>query len=312
MADALSERFGARLALPLIAAPMFQVSGVELVVACCAQGVIGSFPTANCRSLEELDAWLVAIRQRLGAEAAPFCPNLIMRRETVAAEVDCLAQHGVEMVITSVGSPAAAIGPLHEAGCMVFSDVATVRHARKAIADGADGLVLLGAGAGGQTGHANPLAFVRAVRAFFDGPLVLAGGIGDGVALRAARVLGCDAGYMGTRFIATRESMASDAYKRMLVASELDDIVLTSAFTGLPTSMLAPSIRDAGLDPLALPTDMDAEGAAALYGAGASGPRRWRDVWSAGHAVSAVTAVPTVAELVTELRHEYDRAGRNG
>jgi nitronate monooxygenase len=192
----------------------------------------------------------------------------------------------------------------------VLADVATLRHAHRAVEAGADGLVLLTAGAGGQTGWLNPFAFVRAVRAFFDGPLVLAGGIGDGRALLAARLLGCDLGYMGTSFIATAESMAAPDYKRMLVDSGIDDVVLTKAFTGLPTSMLAPAIRAAGLDPANLDEHVSPAEAAQLYGGGSPdlGPKRWVDVWSAGHSVSAVREIPTAAELVARTLREYDEA----
>jgi nitronate monooxygenase len=175
---------------------------------------------------------------------------------------------------------------------------------------GADGLILLGAGAGGQTGWLNPLAFVRAVRAGFDGPIVLAGGISDGQALWAARVLGCDLAYMGTKFIATRESMASDAYRDMLVASGMDDVLLTKAFTGLQTSMLRPSIISAGLDPDRLDEQVTPATAREAFGGGkaAEGRRRWADIWSAGHSVSGVDAVLSVADLVAQTRREYDAA----
>src|SRR5579864_1508458 len=191
----------ARLRLPLIAAPMFLVSGPELVVAACTAGVIGAFPTVNCRSADELDAWLGGIGRRIraaedagGAAIAPWCANLIVHRSNprLAEDLRTLLAHAPEVVITSVGSPAPVIAPLHDAGALVLSDVASIRHAERAIASGADGLVLLTAGAGGQTGWLNPLAFVRAVRQFFAGPLVLAGGISDGHALFAARVMGCD------------------------------------------------------------------------------------------------------------------------
>ena len=213
----LLSRFHDRLSLPLIAAPMFLVSGVELVVAACRNGVIGSFPTVNCRSPEQLDEWLGEIESRLqrhsdasGKPAAPICANLIVHRSNarLAQDLAVLLRHKPEIVITSVGSPAPVLAPLHDAGALVFADVACIRHAERAVAAGADGLVLLTAGAGGQTGWLNPFVFVRAVRAFFDGPLVLAGGISDGHALRAAQALGCDLAYMGTKFIATRESMA--------------------------------------------------------------------------------------------------------
>ena len=311
-------RFRERLTLPLIAAPMFLVSGVDLVVAACRNGVIGSFPTVNCRSPEQLEAWLGDMRTQLrchaddtGRAAAPICPNLIVHRSNARLEQDLqvLLRHAPEIVITSVGSPAAVLAPLHDAGALVFADVASIRHAERAAAAGADGLVLLTAGAGGQTGWLNPFAFVRAVRKFFAGPLVLAGGISDGHALRAAQALGCDLAYMGTKFIATRESMADAGYKEMLVASSADDILLTRAFTGLQTNMLRPSIEAAGLDPDALPERGAIDiGKDINVGAREARPKRWRDVWSGGHSVSGVTAVLPVADLVAETVREYRAA----
>lgn len=302
-----------RLRLPLIAAPMLRVSGPDLVAAACLSGVIGAFPTVNARSAEELDAWLTRIAQRcqeVDGPTAPVCPNLIMRRDPqmLAGDVAVLVRHRVELVIASVGSPAAVVGPLHDAGCMVLADVATLRHAEKALQAGADGLVLLTAGAGGQTGWLNTLSFVRAVRQMFDGPLVLSGGISDGAALWAARVLGCDLGCMGTRFIATQESMASDGYRQMLVDSTLDDVMLTQAFTGLDTNMLRPSVVAAGLDPKALSGPVTPERARELFsehGNAARGQRRWVDIWSAGHSVAGVDAVKTVSALVDELSQQY-------
>ncbi|MFD9664055.1 NAD(P)H-dependent flavin oxidoreductase [Rhodococcus sp. NPDC059968] len=310
----LPARITSRLKVPLIVAPMLRVSGPELVSAVCAAGAIGAFPTANASSAEELGHWLDRIEEaaRLHTAAcrstpAPYAANLIMRGPRTVEHLPVLVEHGVEVVITSVGSPAPVVGPLHDIGAIVLSDVATLAHARKAVAAGADGLVLLTAGAGGQTGWMNPLAFTRAVREFFDGPVVLAGGIADGHALRAAVTLGADLGYMGTRFIATPESMATPAYRDMLVTSTLDDVVLTSAFTGLPSSMLAPSIRAAGLDPQALDETVTAATAAELYGGGSDGshPRRWTDVVSAGHSVSGVDAVRPAREIVVRTLAEY-------
>ena len=311
----LLARLRDRLALPLIAAPMFLVSGVELVVAACRFGVIGAFPTVNCRSSEELDVWLGDIETRLRQHAdaqgrlpAPVCPNLIVHRSNARLDADLkvLLRHDCEIVITSVGSPAPVITPLHDAGALVLADVASLRHAERALEAGADGLVLLSAGAGGQTGWLNPFAFVRAVRAFFKGPVVLAGGIADGHALRAAQVLGCDLAYMGTKFIATHESLADPRYKAMLVQSSADDILLTTAFTGLQTNMLRPSIVAAGLDPDELP----ARGAIEIgndidIGAREARPKRWRDIWSAGHSTSGVTDVPSVEELIARTIDEY-------
>lgn len=310
MDSRVPEPVATRLALPLIAAPMLRVSGPDLVVAACRVGVVGAFPTKNARTSAELDAWLGDIRARLAdldGRAAPFCPNLIMRDGRLAEDLACVVRHDVEMVITSVGSPAPALRALHDVGCLVLADVATLRHAERAIEAGADGLILLTAGAGGQTGWLNPFAFVRAVRSMFDGIVVLAGGVSDGQSLAAARVLGCDLAYMGTRFIATAESMASSGYRRMLVEASMDDVLLTSSFTGLQTNMLAPSIRAAGLDPKRLDESMSEARAAEQFGAGAKGegPRRWTDIWSAGHSVSGVTRLQTVRELVDETRAQF-------
>jgi nitronate monooxygenase len=298
---------------------MFLVSGVDLVVAACRNGVIGAFPTVNCRNPDQLDGWLGDIETRLrrhsdqtGKPAAPVCPNLIVHRSNARLEHDlrALLRHKPEIVITSVGSPAPVLAPLHDIGALVFADVASIRHAERAVAAGADGLVLLTAGAGGQTGWLNPFVFVRAVRGFFGGPIVLAGGIGDGHALRAAHALGCDLAYMGTKFIATRESMADTRYKQMLVTSSADDIVLTTAFTGLQTNMLKPSIAAAGLDP----DDLPPRGAIDIgkdidIGARESHPTRWRDIWSAGHSTSGVTEVLSVDDLVARTIAEYRAAG---
>jgi nitronate monooxygenase len=315
-AQASFKKIHGRMRLPLIAAPMFLVSGVELVVAACENGVVGAFPTANCRTSEQLESWLHEMSERLrrrsdatGRACAPLCPNLIVHRSNTRLDADLrvLLGHKPEIVITSVGSPAPVLAPLHDAGALVFADVATIRHAERAAAVGADGLVLLTAGAGGQTGWLNPFAFVRAVRGFFDGPLVLAGGISDGRSLRAAEVLGCELAYMGTKFIATDESMADARYKEMLVASNADDVLLTRAFTGLQTNMLRPSIVAAGLDPDGLPERGPIDIAEDIdVGAREKRPTRWRDIWSAGHSVSGVAKRQSVAELVARTAAEYE------
>lgn len=305
-----------RLAVPLIAAPMLRVSGIELVSAACRAGVVGAFPTANCSSLGEFDAWLTRLRaeaETAGGRHAPYCPNLIMRRDParVKAEVELVVRHRAEVVITSVGSPASVIPALHDGNCLVLADVASVHHAERALEAGADGLVLLTAGAGGHTGWANPFAFVRAVRALFDGPIVLAGGLPDGVALKAATVLGCDLGTMGTRFIATRESLGSERYKQMLVHSSLDDVMTTRAFTGLPANFLRPSVVQAGLDPAALDESVSVQEARSRFGGGSESAviQRWADLWSAGHSVSGVASIPSVGELVQVVAAEFASTG---
>jgi nitronate monooxygenase len=315
-----------RLRLPLIAAPMFLVSGPALVKAACRAGIIGSFPTANCRTVEELDGWLADMSDDLlraadetGLALPPLCPNLIVHRSNprVPDDLACVLRHKAEMVITSVGSPEPVLKPLKDSGCLVLADVASVRHAEKAVAAGVDGLVLLTAGAGGQTGWVNPFAFVRAVRTFWDGIVVMAGGMADGQAVAAAQALGCDLAYMGTKFIATRESLAKESYKQMLVKSRLDDVLLTRAFTGLETNMLRPSIEAAGLDPDNLPMRGAIDIAKDINAAerdkrDAEGPdgKRWKDIWSAGHSVSGVSDVPSVAELVERTAAEYAAARR--
>lgn len=304
-----------RLALPIIAAPMLLVSGPELVTAACLSGAIGAFPTVNARTPQELDDWLVRIKADLadrtcphtGQPPAPIAANLIVQRGNarLQPDLDVLCSNPTEIVITSVGSPADVIGPLHDAGSLVFADVATMHHAQRAADAGADGLILLAAGAGGQTGWVNPFAFVRAVRQFFNGTVVLAGGIADGVAIRAAITLGADLAYLGTRFLATAESMAPPGHKDMIAKSTLDDVILTSAITGLPTNMLRPSLDACGIDTTALQQTSPQPTLASMLNSNGGTIRNWRDLWSAGHSVSNVRDIPTVADLTERLLDEY-------
>lgn len=293
-----------RLTLPLIAAPMTGVSGPELVAAACRNGVIGSFPTHNAADVHELDAWLDRIEKELeGTPSAPIAPNLVVHRTNARLQDDvaCLVDHGIEVVITSVGSPVPVIEPLHSAGCRVFADVATLAQAHKSADAGVDGLVLLAAGAGGQTGAANPFAYVRAVREFFTGTIVLAGGVSDGTALLAARVLGADLAYMGTPFIATDESLASADYKQALVESSMDDVRLSDQVGGLPASLLAQWLDDRDAGPIAA-GDFQQDRLV-----------RNQVMWSAGHGVTAVDRVQSVDDLVGQTRAEYGAArGRLG
>jgi nitronate monooxygenase len=303
--------------VPVIVAPMLRVSGPELVIAVCRAGAMAAFPTVNARTIEGLDEWLSRMAAAGGGADRPLaahCANLVMRPDIVAEHLPVLVSHRVEVVITSVGSPAPVLDALHEVGTFVLCDVATLHHAERAVAAGVDGLVLLTAGSGGQTGWLNPFAFVRAVRSFYDGPLVLAGGLTDGASLRAALALGADLGYMGTRFIAAAESMAGEDYRAALVSSTIDDVLLTRAFTGLPANYLRPTIVAAGLDPDALDEEVTPEIADAVYGGRSeqSGPKRWTDIVSAGHSVSGVTgtqpAAAIVAHLERELSHERSPA----
>lgn len=289
---------------------MLSVSRPELVIAACQAGVIGAFPTASAKSSEELADWLdrIASGHAELENAPPYCPNLIMRNARMPDDLAMLLRRRVEMVIASVGSPAPVIAPLHDIGAVVFADVATVEHAEKAIAAGADGLILLTAGAGGQTGWLNGFAFTRAVRQFYDGPLVLAGGIADGDAMWAARALGCDLAYMGTKFIATEESGASDAYRSLLVESSADDVILTRHFSSLRTSVLRQSILTSGLDPDNLDDSISRSEANRAYGPTGTGPRRWTQILSAGHSVSGVKELLSVEAMVAQTEAEYRRA----
>ena len=295
------------LTLPVIAAPMLLVSGPELVIAACRAGVIGGFPAANARTAGGCEEWLTRITAALdGQEAAPYALNIIVRApggERFEADVALARRFRVPLVITSVGHPGEAAKRIHDYGGLVFHDVATLRHAEKAIEAGVDGLILLTAGAGGHTGAANGFAFVRQVRAIWDGLVILAGGIADGHAVRAAEVLGADFAYMGTRFAATRESLAPEAYKALLVSQGMADILVTDRISGLPATFMRGSIEAAGLDADNLPPisgrfqpDLP------------EGIKGWRDVWSAGHGVGSIDDIPTTAELVRRLAEEYRAA----
>ncbi|WP_213575944.1 nitronate monooxygenase [Rhodococcus sp. USK13] len=302
----ISEALANRLTVPLIAAPMTEVSGPDLVIAACREGVVGSLPTHNAATTGELDHWLTRIETALSEvpRPAPFAPNLVVHRSNrrLREDLACLVDHGVELVITSVGSPEPVIAPLRGIGCQVYADVASLQHAERAIALGVDGLVLLTAGAGGQTGWANPFSFVRAVRERFNGTIVLAGGISDGVALHAAQVLGADLGYMGTKFIATEESQADSAYRRALVEASLDDVVLSTQVGGIPASLLKCWVdRQAG----------DAAAHPASEGFRQDRLLSNRTAWSGGHSVSGVDAVLSVAALIEKTAREYEesRAG---
>lgn len=290
-----------RLRLPAIAAPMTSVSTPDLVIAACRAGVIGAFPTHNAADPVELHSWLDRIHAALGSGAAPVAANLVVHRSNARRDADLavLVERGVELVITSVGSPAPVIPALHDAGVPVFADVASLEQCWRALDAGADGLILLTAGAGGQTGWANPFAFVRAVRRQYDGPVTLAGGISDGRAILAAQVLGADLVYLGTRFIATDQSGASDDYRAALVTASLDDVRLSDRVGGIPASLLA-SWLDA----------QDAGDSADSDGFVQDRLLSNRTAWSAGHSVSGVHRVLTVDELVDELATEYTAAER--
>jgi nitronate monooxygenase len=299
--------FEGRLRVPVIAAPMFLVSGPDLVVAACNSGIIGTFPALNQRTTEGYDAWLGEIAERLDDDAAPFGVNLIVHRSNprLQADLEVSARHRVPLVITSLGAVADVVDAVHGWGGVVFHDVTTVRHAQKAAEAGVDGLILVCSGAGGHAGSVNPFALLPEIRRHFDGTIILAGSIGDGRSVAAARVLGADYAYMGTRFIATRESMASDEYRQMLVDAGSKDIVYTPAISGVPANFLAPSLVQAGLDPKALGETPDIDFGKELD----VDSKAWKDIWSAGHGVATIDDVPSVADLVDRITAEWQAAG---
>ena len=293
----------ARLALPVIASPMFIVSTPELVIAQCRAGIVGSFPALNARPPELLDQWLTDIRAAVGD--APFAVNQIVHQSNARLEQDmatCI-RHRVPIIITSLRPPGDLVRQVHDYGGLVFHDVISVRHAEKALAEGVDGLILVCAGAGGHAGTLSPFALVAEVRRRFDGPIVLAGAIGSGRDILAAQAMGADFAYMGTRFLATREANASAEYKQAIVASSAGDVVYTPYFTGVAGNYLKSSIVAAGLDPDNLPLR---DKSAMDFGGGAA--KAWRDIWGAGQGVGAIDDVPTVADLVERLKADYQSA----
>jgi nitronate monooxygenase len=286
--------------LPVIAAPMFLVSGIELVVAAANAGIVGAFPTLNARTPALLDAWMAEIKDRTSGARGLFAANLILHPSNGRREDDLniVINHHVPWVITSVGSPVHVVERVHAYGGQVLADVATVRHARKAMAAGVDMLVLLTAGAGGNTGWLNPFAFIEEVRGFWSGPLAVAGCLSTGRQLRAIQVAGADMAYIGTPFIATPESMASPAYKEALTSAGADDIVKTDAVTGIPANFLKSSLLAQGI--------MQADGS--LMPKGSSDLASWKTAWSAGQGVGAVGAVETVATRVERMHQEWLKA----
>ncbi len=293
-----------RLRLPAIAAPMFLASGPELVVETCCAGVLGSFPALNARSSAELAAWLGQIGARLAAapHPAPFAVNLIVHRSNPRLEADldvCVAAR-VPLVITSLGAVPELVSRVQGYGGLVFHDVTTRRHAEKAAAAGVDGLIAVAAGAGGHAATLSPFALLDELRQVFDGTLVLAGAINTGAQVAAARLMGADLAYLGTRFLATCESRAAEGHKRMIVESRAADILYTPAISGIPANFLRPSVIAGGLDPAALPAaaKLDLEGEA----------KAWRDFWSAGQGVGGIDDLPPAAELCARLAREYEAA----
>ncbi len=308
-----------RLRLPVIASPLFIVSGPELVIAQCKAGVVGSFPSLNARPLSQLDEWLARITEELAdwdrahpdTPAAPFAVNQIVHKTNnrLEADVELCAKYQVPVVITSLGAREDLNQAVHGWGGVVMHDVINNFFAHKAIEKGADGLIPVAAGAGGHAGRLSPFAMIQELRAWFDGPIALSGAIANGAAILGAQAIGADLAYIGSAFIATREANATTGYKDMIVECGGEDIVYTNLFTGVHGNYLRPSIERAGLDPENLP---QSDPSRMNFGSGGNqDAKAWRDIWGCGQGIGAVTSIPTAGELVARLASEYEDAKRS-
>jgi nitronate monooxygenase len=318
MKKSIPETWWSQLKLPVISAPMFLVSGPELVKNCCLNGVIGSFPAPNARPIEVLDDWMGQLNEELEAarglnpnrKIAPWAMNMVVHSSysRLQDELALIQKHKPQLVITSLGSPKHVVDIVHEYGGLVFSDVSDLKFAKKAAEAGVDGLILVASGAGGHAGQINNLAFIDMVRTFWEGIIILAGGISTGKGILAAQAAGADLAYMGTRFIVATESMARDEYREMLVEATQEDIILTDAFSGVMCNMLKPSIVKAGLDPNLLSKKDKVNFDSMQRDTNA---KAWKDIWSAGHGVGAIDKIETAAEIINRLEAEYHEALQN-
>lgn len=295
-----------RMVIPAIAAPMFLVSGPAMVIAACKSGVMGSFPGPNARSIEDLRNWFEKISESLSADDAPWAFNMITHSSyhRFAEELALVEEFKPGLVITALGGPHRVTEQVHGYGGLVFADVNSPSFARKALDKGADGLVLICAGAGGHTGEYAMLPFIEEVRKFFSGPLIVGGGIGTGKAIRAVENLGADFAYLGTRFLSCDESLIPDAYRDMVMQSRMEDLVASRAVTGALGLWMRDSIRAAGLSL----DDMKADAKMDFSGDMHAGSKAWKHVWSAGQGVGSITDRSNVSQVVTSLLAEYEHA----
>ena len=313
---ALPEFLQNNLRVPVVGSPLFLVSGPELVIAQCKAGIIGSFPALNARPAEVLDEWLTRINTELeeykaanpDAIVAPYAVNQICHasNDRLMVDMETCVKHKVPIIITSLRPPAEIVEAAHSYGGVVYHDVINVKHARKAVEEGVDGLILVCAGAGGHAGALSPFALLREVKEWFDGTILLSGAIGDGFCIASALAMGADLAYMGTRFIATEEANADQGYKDMLIQSAADDIVYSSLFTGVMGNYLKPSIAAAGLDPNNLP---EADKSKMNFGSGGNmKSKAWKDIWGSGQGIGGIQNVEPVEAVVSRLETEYRAA----
>lgn len=309
---ALDESLRARLTLPAVCAPMFLVSGPEMVAAACTSGIVGALPRQNARSIETFEDWLRQIRAQIDAYAAanpdarigPLAVNLATAFDPgeLAANLALCERYGVEIVISAQGNPAELARRVHDWGGVIFHDVTSIRFAEKAIAAGVDGLICIGAGGGGHSGTISHLVLIPKIRSIFDGVVLMAGAVSNGAAIRAAEILGADLAYLGTRFIATQESRAAGEYKAMLVRGTSADLMYTPDIAGVAANWMTESMRAVGLDPANLP---EPQRKGLTHAHLPDGVKPWKNLWSAGQGIELIDDIPTVAEVVTRLRREY-------
>ena len=303
--------------IPVIGAPLFTVSYPELVLAQCKAGIVGAFPALNARPEEKLGEWITMMKKELNDYqnknpeeiVAPFAVNQICHHSNSRLEHDMevCVEHEIPIIITSLRAPQFVVDAVHSYGGAVIHDVINIRHAKKAISEGADGLILVCAGAGGHAGTLSPFALVREVREFFDGLIVLSGSISHGASVLSAQAMGADLAYIGTRFIATQEANASEGYKEMIVESNANDIMYSATFTGVNGNYLKPSVVKAGLDPENLPY-ADKHDMNFSSGPGDNQKKAWKDIWGSGQGIGNLHEVPTVREAVDTLVKEYEEA----
>ena len=302
-----------QLKLPLIGSPMYIVSGPELVIEQCKAGIIGSFPALNARPKEQLDAWLEKITLELNTykaanpsnKVAPYAVNQIVHQsnDRLMYDMELCVKHKVPIVITSLRPPGEVVDAVHSYGGLVFHDVISIKHAKKALDQGVDGIIAVCAGAGGHAGTLSPFALVKEIRDIYDGFIVLSGSMSCGQDILAAQCMGADLAYFGTRFIATKEANAVIEYKDMIVHSNAEDIIYSSLFTGIHGSYLKGSITNSGLDPNSL---VEGSKNTMDFGADANKAKAWKDIWGAGQGVGSMKDIPSVNDLVNNLALEYD------
>ncbi len=298
------------LRFPAIAAPMFLVSGPELVIATCKAGMIGTFPALNQRTSEGYAEWLDEIKAALGPDDAAYGVNLIVHgtNTRLMADIQLTVEHKVPLVITSLGAVKDVVDAVHSYGGIVFHDIINARHARKAMEAGVDGLILVSAGAGGHAGNQHPFALINEIREFFSGTIILSGAMSKGSDVAAALMAGADLGYLGTRFIATAEARAGDDYKQMLVDTTAKDITYTDAISGINANFLTPSLINNGLDPAAA---KDPHHKIDMAEELSTEAKAWKTIWSAGHGVGSIHDIIPVADLVVRLQNEFTASAKS-